>query len=619
MPSSARYSHGSTPRSARVTSPASFRTSNVFRKEALNSLWNNTSPLPGSSDITQGPPPLEIPTKVRFNTSDTRRNTSSSFVSGRGDRSATATNDGGWESPRVAPFPNITSLRIGDALQDYNSGRKAGFYTNAAGHHGEGTAAGEHPSPPVDRISITREGNIHDDELRHSEERAQRFRLASPEVTEVLPFLFVGGEEAAKDRNQLLKKGITAVVNTVHFDLPNFHSDIINYLSLYVSDSPDEPIFSLIYKVVHYIEEQRKLSGGNGKVFVHCHQGVSRSCSFVIAYVMWHKGMCYDEAYEFVRQRRTICSPNAGFFVTLHLWENLLSNRNNFKLMNNQNMANSLQEVGFNYYVNRGYAYTPYSSKYRFPFSFRVAFSLRDASRLESLLKTTQKYLQVEEDDIIHHPVVRFLKPTDVKLEVDERLCYGFLLQRYPSKDKNKSVSYGTNPVYAFLYCGSKVEKIIADQAKVDWASFIQGNFFPGKEVVESKRKNSEVLRFLPAPPIRGPDSNASDITTFVDTPTLTNEIMNKVYDRPVTANPPSIVVGTKLEWVSALMEHEELTFNFGKMLQSELRSKNEEETKARNREAELRQVLSRERYSVSRDRSQSLPNAHPTSPKWPL
>jgi protein-tyrosine phosphatase len=151
--------------------------------------------------------------------------------------------------------------------------------------------------------------------------RMYRFREAAPIATEVLPFLFVGGEMPAADKAQLISKKITHVCNCAAIALPNSYPDLFEYLPLRLSDSPDEPIFDLFAVVVGYIERSWTMGG---KTLVHCNQGVSRSCSFAIAYIMWKQGQCYDAAYDQVRAHRTICSPNPGFMVKLLNWEQRL-------------------------------------------------------------------------------------------------------------------------------------------------------------------------------------------------------------------------------------------------------------------------------------------------------
>ncbi|KAJ7853338.1 protein-tyrosine phosphatase-like protein [Mycena olivaceomarginata] len=60
-------------------------------------------------------------------------------------------------------------------------------------------------------------------------------------------------------------------------------------------------------------------SGEN--VLVHCQQGVSRSASIVIAYLIREHSMTYDAAFTLVKQRRRCIKPNAGFVKTLREWE----------------------------------------------------------------------------------------------------------------------------------------------------------------------------------------------------------------------------------------------------------------------------------------------------------
>ncbi|CAG7836177.1 unnamed protein product [Allacma fusca] len=54
----------------------------------------------------------------------------------------------------------------------------------------------------------------------------------------------------------------------------------------------------------------------NGKVLVHCREGISRSATLVIAYLMMKKGMTAKEAVRLVRNKRQIY-PNDGFLLQL--------------------------------------------------------------------------------------------------------------------------------------------------------------------------------------------------------------------------------------------------------------------------------------------------------------
>ncbi len=49
--------------------------------------------------------------------------------------------------------------------------------------------------------------------------------------------------------------------------------------------------------------------------------GISRSVSFVIAYLMKENMWKYDEAYNFVKSKRKTISPNSGFIQQLMRYE----------------------------------------------------------------------------------------------------------------------------------------------------------------------------------------------------------------------------------------------------------------------------------------------------------
>lgn len=52
-------------------------------------------------------------------------------------------------------------------------------------------------------------------------------------------------------------------------------------------------------------------------VIVHCHAGISRSASVVIAYIMKYRMKSFKEALDIVRGARSIVEPNIGFTATL--------------------------------------------------------------------------------------------------------------------------------------------------------------------------------------------------------------------------------------------------------------------------------------------------------------
>lgn len=66
--------------------------------------------------------------------------------------------------------------------------------------------------------------------------------------------------------------------------------------------------------MIDFIENAKK---NNRKVLIHCIQGISRSVSFCIAYMIFTYGYDYKKAEAFIKQKRGIASPNNGFMVEL--------------------------------------------------------------------------------------------------------------------------------------------------------------------------------------------------------------------------------------------------------------------------------------------------------------
>jgi len=61
----------------------------------------------------------------------------------------------------------------------------------------------------------------------------------------------------------------------------------------------------------------------NSPVLVHCHKGISRSATAVLAYLIWAQCLPLKAALELLRSKRPVVKPNLGFIRQLELWEQL--------------------------------------------------------------------------------------------------------------------------------------------------------------------------------------------------------------------------------------------------------------------------------------------------------
>ncbi|XP_008418137.1 dual specificity protein phosphatase 1 [Poecilia reticulata] len=134
---------------------------------------------------------------------------------------------------------------------------------------------------------------------------------------EILPFLYLGSAYHASRKDMLDMLGITALIN-VSSNCPNHFEDSFLYKSIPVEDNHKADISSWFNEAIEFIDSVRN---NGGRVFVHCQAGISRSATICLAYLMRTNRVKLDEAFEFVKQRRSIISPNFSFMGQLLQFE----------------------------------------------------------------------------------------------------------------------------------------------------------------------------------------------------------------------------------------------------------------------------------------------------------
>lgn len=149
------------------------------------------------------------------------------------------------------------------------------------------------------------------------------FSPTSPEIncqidtavaSEILPYLFIGNQRDAANKERLNKLGITHVLNvTSHLPL-HFEDEGITYKRLPATDSGSQNLKQYFSEAINFIECAHKT---NGKVLVHCQAGVSRSPAIVTAYLIATTCKSLTEAFTIVKDRRPIVAPNINFMGQL--------------------------------------------------------------------------------------------------------------------------------------------------------------------------------------------------------------------------------------------------------------------------------------------------------------
>ena len=85
-----------------------------------------------------------------------------------------------------------------------------------------------------------------------------------------------------------------------------------------IADTTTAPLLSHLPAAVAFLAEALEDKGA--RVLVHCVEGVSRSASVVIAFLMAEREMSFSTALRVVKRRRQVVCPNLGFVRQLSQW-----------------------------------------------------------------------------------------------------------------------------------------------------------------------------------------------------------------------------------------------------------------------------------------------------------
>lgn len=147
-------------------------------------------------------------------------------------------------------------------------------------------------------------------------------------IDKITPNLYLSGIGGLV-RENIHKNKITCIIN-VTYEAPHFQSETIDSFRVPVDDEANENLFDYFDEIADLIEKTAKQGG---ITVIHCIAGVSRSASFVIAYLIKYKNMTLKEAYKHVKQIRPVSGPNEGFMNQLIQYEQKLKGKTTVKLI----------------------------------------------------------------------------------------------------------------------------------------------------------------------------------------------------------------------------------------------------------------------------------------------
>ncbi|XP_013148807.1 PREDICTED: dual specificity protein phosphatase 1B-like, partial [Papilio polytes] len=146
--------------------------------------------------------------------------------------------------------------------------------------------------------------------------------------SQIVPGLYLSNAKAAVDADVIRALNITHVLTIETHRIPKsaFPNPHVATLFIRAYDSPHTNLLPYFPMANAFIDEGLH----RGNVLVHCHFGVSRSATIVIAYLMAKYQLTFEEAYSYVRNRRRFINPNPGFISQLKEYERMNYDVNSF-------------------------------------------------------------------------------------------------------------------------------------------------------------------------------------------------------------------------------------------------------------------------------------------------
>lgn len=132
----------------------------------------------------------------------------------------------------------------------------------------------------------------------------------------ILPFLYLGGERNAHNLTELTTRTRVSYILNVSWEAAESYPDQFTYKRIAISDRlEDSQSMGAHFEEAFAFIEEARVRGD--RVLVHCVQGISRSATVVVAYLMWHKRISLNRALEHVKRCRPVVNPNPGFRALL--------------------------------------------------------------------------------------------------------------------------------------------------------------------------------------------------------------------------------------------------------------------------------------------------------------
>lgn len=156
------------------------------------------------------------------------------------------------------------------------------------------------------------------DSMRHRYYMSDKF-----DANEVYPGIYIGNLSSSMNLEEMTEKGITHIMSVMNGS--GRYWDTIKYSTYHVNDDSWIDLSQHFESAIGFIDNA--ISTG-GKVLVHCKEGISRSVTMVMAYIIFKEKISPSAVLEKIRQSRSKANPNRGFMRLLQQYYDKITGNN---------------------------------------------------------------------------------------------------------------------------------------------------------------------------------------------------------------------------------------------------------------------------------------------------
>ena len=136
--------------------------------------------------------------------------------------------------------------------------------------------------------------------------------------SQIFKWMYLGNFDTACNISDLRRLGITYVLNLAGECKNTLLPKNITEYHLKTKDLDDFDLIEYFEKANEFIN---KVRNSGGTMLIHCKYGVSRSPTFVAAYLTKYFGFSVQSALNYIRKKRPMINPNEGFLKQLEKYE----------------------------------------------------------------------------------------------------------------------------------------------------------------------------------------------------------------------------------------------------------------------------------------------------------